>query len=228
MPPIASDLLKLQYLELLEKHVPAYYLDIAENTQPCNLSVYVTSKNFICDSTVTGVVTASPSGGLYLHYLYFYALDAGMTRCRRVFDAHDYDIEHIVIELNAVGAVQGVLYQPHGQKEHFWIRHASDLAQILVEGLHPKAFASIGKHAMYPCSGRIFRYFGIANDKCFPGPAQDVGVVLASDELMQLQYIDGVYRALPGRISQDFGSKKEVRLSAVKTRLFFALPKRKK
>lgn len=170
---------------------------------------------------MTGYVTQSKTrvGDLHLHYFTFYAKDSGMQRFARVYDAHDFDIEHLIVEIDAAGIVRGVLYMPHGSKEHFWIRHRDDLKEILEKGKRPKVFVSKDKHAQYPQEGRVLRYGLFANDNCTPKINSGFTVQVASQKALLTKYIDGVFRGLPSRIEMDFVSKPEVRLRSVRYRM---------
>ncbi len=206
---------------LLSKHCPIYSTDHREKIMPISLDKYVVSKQCVSDDTVTACVTDEGDGVKHLHYFLYFASDGGLEVFQMVFDSHQYDLEHMIVEVDASGAVKGVLYQPHGSAEHFWIR-GSDLKSILAKGLRPLAFISRGKHGLYPLSGSILRYFGVASDECDKPVRRNYTPLLASASLMKLRHIDGVFPGIQGRITAPTHKKPTVPLKDVRSRLLFA------
>lgn len=207
---------------LLQKHCPLYYTDASEKTKMINLNVYVKEGVKNQDSTVTGLVTTQPDGRTLLHYFAFYPRDDGLQLfgCFSV-DAHAYDLERVTVELNALQAVTGVCYFPHGEKEHFWIRGHADLEKILVQG-RTRVYCSRGKHASYPICGTIWRYLGFANDHINPVFAS-VNVVEVNQEVLDHPRIDGVFRNIPLCLGE-IDSLPTIALSRVRFHLLCTLP----
>jgi hypothetical protein len=211
---------------LLSTYMPIYHLDYREKIMPVSLEQYVKDKKLVEDGSVTGTVTASPTAGnKYLHYFLYFPEDGGLFIGTKAVDAHRYDIEHLVVEVNvASGAVVGVLYQPHGGKEHYWLRDLADLARILAFDKRPSVYVSHGKHAGYPISGTIYRYGGFASDSIAKPVRQRYHVVPASAAVLKLKSIDGVFQGLPKRLDQDFAKKPNEKLDRARRRLLFTLP----
>jgi hypothetical protein len=206
---------------LLSRYCPVYNTDHKERIFPVSLEKYVSSKECIADGTVAGYVVDKLGGVKHLHYFLYFSADGGLEVFEVVFDDHLYDIEHMIVETNAQGSVTGVLYQPHASREHFWIRHTADLQKILSGGQHPLVFVSRGKHGLYPLSGTILRFFGVASDQCERPVKQAYRAVEASDNLMSTLKIDGVFPGLPSRLTAAVDKKPVVRLGDVRSRLLF-------
>jgi hypothetical protein len=210
-------------IALLQTYAPVYFTDHAEKVQPISLELYVLTKAKLANGSVAGVVTHSTDNAAVtlLHYFVFYDHDGGLRILGNVFDSHPYDLEHLVVELTN-STVTGVLYQPHGGSEHFCIRGDKDLGSILIDGKRPRVYASRGKHAQYPVSGTVYRYAGIASDVCQQAVQQTFTVQEVSPAVMQVEYIDGVFKSVAPKVRQAVRSKPVLRLDKVKTHMLVA------
>ncbi len=207
---------------LLSKHFPVYHIDYREKLRVISLNRYVESKTLEEDDSVTAVAVRRAGGGWLLHYLCYYDADGGLNLGFTTIDEHRYDVEHLVVEVDANGAVTGVLYQPHASKEHFWIRGAADLARVLVGAVRPLVYSSYGKHGCYPVPGLVLRYGGFASDSCLKPVRQKYVPVAPSPKVLKTEKIDGVFPALPPRLRGDLSAKPVARLDDVRTRMLFA------
>jgi hypothetical protein len=206
---------------LLQKHCPLYSTDYRENIFPISLEKYVETKQCVADNSVVAHLVEKPNDLKHLHYFLYFAADGGMEFFDIAFDGHQYDIEHMVVEVNGNDTVTGVLYQPHGSKEHFWIRDPKDLTKILSGGTQPIVYVSRGKHACYPLSDTIFRYFGVASDECEHPVEHNYTAVQASTMLLNTDRIDGVFPGISTRLTVANENKPVVKLTDVGTRLLF-------
>ena len=145
-----------------------------------------------------------------------------MGCCGSAVDAHKYDMEQLTVEVSNGGTVLGVCYQPHGIKEHYWLRSDSDLKTVLRGNAQAKAYVSKGKHAVYPIEGRIWRYGGVANDVCMHPRSQQMRVELPSDKVLAEDYIDSVFRSINRRMHHVSGDNRPcVPLRTARTRMVF-------
>jgi hypothetical protein len=211
---------------LLDMFMPVYHLDYREKIRPVSLETYVSKKTLVEDGSVTGAITASPNtGNKYLHYFLYFPEDGGLLIAGKAVGAHAYDMEHIIVEVNiATESVVGVLYQPHGSREHYWIREKVDLVRILANDRRPAVYVSRGKHGNYPVSGTIYRYGGFASDVTDKPVRQKYHVVPASASLMKLKKIDGEFHGISKRLTHDFAQKPTERLDRVRRRMLFEMP----
>ena len=215
---------------LLLKHCPVYYFDAQEPIPLTNLDQYTQNGTVNPDRSVTGAVTYS-NDTIDLHYFAFYLKDAGLKIIGSwTSGSHPYDIEHLVVQVDrTTAAVTGILYQPHGFAEHFFIKGEADLAQVLVDAARPLVFVSQGKHGQYPTPGTIIRYLGFANDHCNPAdPNKPSGTTVhpATSRLLAQSSIDGgKFKGIKNRLEIDYSTIPVVPLSKVKTHMCFKMPK---
>jgi hypothetical protein len=207
-------------LTLLDRHRPEYHFDRREKHMPVDLRAYVRDGSTVHSKRVSGIVTRDTSS-IRLHYFTFYVEDGGLPFLCGSLGAHRYDVEHLIVELDSGGrVVVGVVYMPHGSREHFWIRNAYDLDTILVDRrTRPTVFVSRGKHAQYPIRGAVMRYFGLLNDTCDPAP-KELYFVDAADAALAATTIGGVYRGLRARTSMDLTKIPTIRLRDVRKNMF--------
>lgn len=210
----------MDHMTLLEKHCPQYFFDYRETCLPCSLNEYVTNKQFVCNGTVIGQVQSTNRKTLLLHYFLFFEKDLGMKLCFKVVDAHKYDMEQVTVEVNQGGTVLGVCYQPHGIKEHYWLRGERDLKTVLHHNAQPRVYVSKDKHAIYPLQGRIWRYCGAANDICKQPKRQMIRVEQPCFLVTKEDYIDSIFRSINRRMHHVSADPRPcVPLSTVKTRM---------
>jgi hypothetical protein len=207
---------------LLETHCPLFFRDRHETISLISMSEYVASGSVVPDDSIVGTVVYISPFQKHLHYFMFYDSDGGMPCCGRAIGSHKYDLEHMIVEITH-NTLTGVCYMPHGTAEWYWIRGQSDLQKITNGGLRPIVYSSRGKHASYPVSGTIYRYLGFANDHCVPVTCS-VTVQRASDALLSVDLIDGVFAALKPRIVGPFSQHPTVPLSSCRTRMLRKIP----
>ena len=158
-----------------------YYLDYKEGKRPYNLY-------FDIDECVTfgsdPKLNRSPSGSLttpvyvvtyndeqhgkiYIQYLFAFGFNepyniGPFTGDTADFqDAHEFDLEHFTVELDArTKKLDRLYYSSHGTKEGFWMRPQ----EVEWDGTHPVVYVARGSHAVYPRQGTYIRIFGVAND----------------------------------------------------------------
>jgi hypothetical protein len=210
--------------ELLDAHRPVFLFDRAERILPVNLERFARAQEIVADCSVTGTVTRPRADVALLNYFLFYMEDGGSAVLAGLIEnvgAHAYDMEHLVVEIVG-GVVTGVLYRPHSEREHFWIRHDDDLESIL-QGGRPVAYVARSKHAQYPIAGPIYRYLGMANDECRSPCHREAHLVVASPPLLKTKYVTTDVIGLPKRLAQDLSTIPEVRLSKVSTRIIWKM-----
>jgi hypothetical protein len=209
----------VNFMMLLQNHCPIYYWDKNEKILPMNLENYFLKKEVKNDYTITGYVVSYTSG-YYLYYTTAYIFDGGMHG----LDSHPFDLETLVIDVSNDYKIKGILFSPHAEKEHFWIRNENDLKNIFKNGRNPNIYCSLSKHAQYPINGYIFRYFGFANDKCFQPINKLVTINEPSESLIKSPRINS-YLGIPSILNKNLDIPKNIRLSKVKTNQLFRFPK---
>ena len=153
----------------------------------------------------------------YLYYYVVYEQDGGKQILCYSIDSHPMDIEGVIIELDETNAISGICYQPHGSKEHFWIRNKADITKICTNN-RPNVYMSVSKHASYPLPGKIWRIYGFGNDNCDPVECKYT-IVTLNDTLLHRQ-VYGAMVGFPSRFAQDLSKTPEIRLSKLKFKSF--------
>lgn len=76
--------------------------------------------------------------------------------------AHEFDIEHITVELNSDNQLERIFFAAHTKAEGVWIT-AKD-PNLTFEGTHPVVHVATNGHGSYPRAGTHVRIFGFGND----------------------------------------------------------------
>jgi hypothetical protein len=134
--------------------------------------------------------------------------------------SHAYDIEQLVLKVDARGTVEGIDFKPHNSSEHFRITDALDIKQILKDG-HPQVYVSRGKHACYPVPGTVTRYLGVVSDVCEHPVKQDLTAIVLDEAVINVRYIGKGFPGIKKRLVPN-PSVPRIRLNEV--RLHNALP----
>jgi len=205
---------------LADRHLPIFHVDLYEQQKLVNLNKYVTDKTILNDDTLCCYIRRD-NDRTFIYYFAFYLRDDGIDYyVEHNVGGHAYDMEQMIVELSG-NIVVAVNYFPHGSLEHFKIT-GTDLTTIL-DNNRPIAYSSRGKHGFYPISGRIFRYFGIANDICKP-ILVPVKAELATSYLLSQDTIDSQFAAIKTRIAQNLEIVPKIELRKVKTHMAFVIP----
>lgn len=108
-------------------------------------------------------------GKIYITYIFAYAYNGQypikIPRTDIVITregAHEFDLEHMVLELNQNKELERIFFAAHGSREGVWLN--ADDKHITYEGTHPVAFVALNGHGSYPRHGTHVRIFGFAND----------------------------------------------------------------
>lgn len=124
--------------------------------------------------TACYVVTSETKTHIYLQYIFLYGFNAPYPfgpftgNFTDIQNAHEGDIEHINIEVDAITHVPSrIFYSAHADPEGFWI-DANHPDMEYEEG-HPVVFVAHGSHATYPKAGTYVRIYGVANDETNKG-----------------------------------------------------------
>ena len=208
-------------LNLCTKYMPVFHKDKYEKEELTNLNEYVINKTIVHDNSLCCHIRKD-ADRTFIYYFSYYTRDDGIAYFGHEIESHPYDLEQVVIEISANDHISGVYYFPHGAIEHFKIS-GNDLNFVLQDN-RPLVYSSRGKHAQYAISGRIFRYFGAANDICTPIKI-DTKCVMASDYLLNLSQIDNVFAGIKDRIVQDLSLVNSVPLNLVRYHMAFVVPK---
>jgi len=76
--------------------------------------------------------------------------------------AHEFDLEHITLELNKNKELERIYLAAHTREEGLWLpAHHKDLEY---EGTHPIIHAATNGHGSYPREGTYVRIYGFGND----------------------------------------------------------------
>jgi hypothetical protein len=76
--------------------------------------------------------------------------------------AHEFDLEHITLELNENKQLERIHFAAHTSAEGTWI--PANHKDIQYEGTHPVIYAAQNGHGSYPRAGTHVRIYGFAND----------------------------------------------------------------
>jgi hypothetical protein len=208
-------------MDILSLYCPIFHRDKYEKTELADMNEYIESNTIINNKTILGTVVNISTTKTLLHYFFFYSQDDGLPYCCYSIGGHKFDLEHIIVELTN-NKISGVCYMPHGGSEFYWIRNTSDL-QLLLKANHPVVYSSRGKHASYPISGTIYRYFCFANDHCDPVMIP-IDVIEANSKTLATPLIDNVFAGITNRILGDFSQYPEIRLSKSRTKILWVIP----
>lgn len=159
---------------IIEKFAPIYHFDSFETHYPLDLNSFIENK--LDFNTVNGYVRHIDENTMWIYYICFYLKDGGTKCClpfncyctNVTFSEHEYDYEIVIIEVKN-GTVCRACFCPHGLSENYWI-DGTDSESGFNELLDKRdsnrihVYVSRQKHASYPVSGIVWRYFGFAND----------------------------------------------------------------
>jgi hypothetical protein len=146
-----------------------YYFDIQGNTKYGSDPKRFTDKDG--NLTTPIYVNWSKQGDkIYIVYAFVYAYNGAYPIAAPIVDvrlaqdgAHEFDIEHIVVELDATTQeAERIYFATHTRKEGVWL--AVDHKDISYEGTHPVVYVARNGHGSYPRAGTHVRIFGFGND----------------------------------------------------------------
>ncbi len=203
--------------KLINKFCPIFHFDSRESHFPIDMNTY--QRGVYSMKNCVNVYLRDQGDHYWIYYYTFYEYDAGMCCCH--FDAHELDIELIILEVNVLTeTLNRVCFCPHSSKEHFWL--SKDDTQKLI-GLYDHrihVYASKWKHACYPVAGRIWRYFGFANDKNNNAIVRNPRPIFLTIHTIESE----IFENKKNQLEYDFNQVPEIPLDRVKYHMFFKLP----
>lgn len=225
--------------DLARRFCPRYFFDSRETHFPVDFNAYV----YAYPDTDTGPLIRDVvhvyerhliDGTTWIYYMCFYTYDNGACCCH--IDAHELDFEYVIVEVKYDRIVR-VCFCPHGTAENFWLseRDTAALARDHTSGRvdesgvevdadaiedHIHVYVSKWKHAHYPISGLVWRYFGMANDTCDVRTRIDLRPVPLDDTS-----IDSVlFASQKKKLTYDYNAIHTVPIEDVRTRMLWKLP----
>lgn len=199
-------------IKLLEKFLPIFHCDKSEKYLSVNGNIFFETNRIMYDNTVVGHVVEK-NNNKYLYYYMIYTHDGGKQILCYSIGGHLLDIECVIVELDEYDKMTGLCYQPHGTKEHFWIKDLDDLNKICKED-RAMVYMSKSKHASYPIPGKIYRIYGFGNDNC--NPKELSYTVIQMSEYLQNTLNYGAMSGFPNRLNQDLTTIPTIRLKQIK------------
>lgn len=152
------------------------------------------------------------NGLTWLYYILFYVQDDGLGSFH--LDAHPWDWEVVVAEMDDTDTLLRLCYTPHGSKEHFWLSKEDTQTLLKKTGGTIPIYCSRGKHATYPMGGTIWRYGGFAND------TNNSRIVYNHPTLVELSVDSPYFAPKKGFLSNPLNYP-TIPLHKVRTRLLF-------
>lgn len=126
-----------------------------------------TNKNLILPCYV---ITSETTTHIYLQFFFIYGFNGPYSigpfegNIAAIQDAHEGDLEHISIEIDAVTHnMTRIFYAAHSDPEGFWLD--AQHPDVSYEDGHPVTFSARHSHANYPKAGTYVRIYGTGNDE---------------------------------------------------------------
>jgi len=102
------------------------------------------------------------NGKIYIVYVFIYGFNGAYPVSMPVKGAHDFDLEHITLELNANKELERIFFAAHTSREGSWL--SANHKSIKYEGTHPVVHVAQTGHGSYPDDGTYVRIYGFGND----------------------------------------------------------------
>lgn len=99
---------------------------------------------------------------IYIVYVFIYGFNGAYPVSMPVKGEHDFDLEHITLELNENKQLERIFFAAHGSSEGSWL--PANHKSITYEGTHPVVYVARTGHGSYPESGTYVRIYGFGND----------------------------------------------------------------
>lgn len=113
-------------------------------------------------TTPAYVACSKHNNKIYIVYAFFYAFNGAYPVTMPMEGAHDFDLEHITLELNENKELERIFFATHSSAEGVWLpAHHKD---IQYEGTHPIVYVAQTGHGCYPREGAHVRIYGFGND----------------------------------------------------------------
>ncbi len=98
----------------------------------------------------------------YIVYGFMYGFNGAYPISAPIKGDHDFDLEHITLELNEKKELERIFYATHTSREGVWL--PANHKDINYEGTHPVVYVATTGHGAYPRNGTHIRIFGFGND----------------------------------------------------------------
>jgi hypothetical protein len=98
----------------------------------------------------------------YIVYGFMYGFNGAYPISAPIQGDHDFDLEHITLELNEKKELERIFYATHTSREGVWL--PAKHRDINYEGTHPVVYVATTGHGSYPRNGTHVRIFGFGND----------------------------------------------------------------
>jgi len=149
-------------MDLAQKFLPHYLFHSQEKYFPIDMNEYLLKNKTVKRDTLHYSFRTDPKkkNKFWIYYWAFYSYDSGSWWFG--YDSHPLDLELVIIQVYFM-KIEKICFCPHSSPEHFWLNF-NDSQSILNINQSFNVFPSLGKHAQYPFSGTIWRYYGFGND----------------------------------------------------------------
>lgn len=108
-------------------------------------------------------VTWSKKGDkYYIVYGFMYGFNGAYPLSMPMQGDHEFDLEHITLELNKDKQLERIFYAAHSSLEGVWLDANNNV--ISYEGTHPVVYSATTGHGSYPRGGTYVRIYGFGND----------------------------------------------------------------
>lgn len=99
---------------------------------------------------------------IYIVYVFIYGFNGAYPVSMPVKGDHDFDVEHITLELNENKELERIFFAAHTSREGSWL--PAEHESIEYEGTHPIVYVAQTGHGSYPEGGTYVRIYGFGND----------------------------------------------------------------
>lgn len=113
-------------------------------------------------TTPVYVTWSKSNNKIYIVYVFIYGFNGAYPVSMPVKGDHDFDLEHITLELNENKQLERIFFAAHTSQEGSWL--PADHESITYEGTHPVVYVARTGHGSYPESGTYVRIYGFGND----------------------------------------------------------------
>ena len=161
-----------QYKKLGKVKDKTLSIDIAECTKFGSNPSFFTDQGILI--TPAYVMWFTDKDKIYINYVFLYGFNGPYTMkgpggvpllkgdLAQFQNAHEFDLEHITLELNKNKQLERIFFGAHAAAEGVWL--PAQHKDIQYEGTHPVVYVAHSGHGTYPRLGTHVRIYGFAND----------------------------------------------------------------
>lgn len=140
---------------------PDFFFDIDECTKFGSNPQRFSDKNGNLTTPVY-VTWSKHNNKYYIVYGFMYGFNGAYPLSMPLHGDHEFDLEHITLELNDKKELERIFYATHTSREGVWL--PAKHKDISYEGTHPIVHVATTGHGSYARNGTHVRIFGFGND----------------------------------------------------------------